>query len=93
MHAAESGVVVYAGDGLRGFGNAVVLDHGGGATTLYGHLREIHVRSGGVVATGTAIGTVGRTGNATTSHLHFEVRLEGRAVDPMNFLQRTDAIR
>lgn len=88
--AAETGIVTYAGDGLRGYGNAAVLDHGGGATTLYGHLKEIHVQSGDAVARGSVIGTVGRTGNATTSHLHFELRLEGRHVDPLEFLQRTD---
>lgn len=93
VRAAETGVVAYAGDGMRGFGNAVVLDHGGGATTLYGHLSEIHVRSGETVAAGSVIGAVGRTGNATTSHLHFELRWRGRSVDPADYLQRTDGIR
>lgn len=93
VRAAETGVVAYAGDGMRGFGNAAVLDHGGGATTLYGHLSEIHVRSGDTVLAGSVIGTVGRTGNATTSHLHFELRMGSRAVDPADYLQRTEAIR
>ncbi len=88
VRAAETGVVLYAGDRMRGFGNAAVLDHGGGATTLYGHLKEIHVKSGDAVAAGTVIGAVGRTGNATTSHLHFELRMGDRSVDPMNYLQR-----
>jgi murein DD-endopeptidase MepM/ murein hydrolase activator NlpD len=90
VRASEAGVVAYAGDGLRGFGIAAVLDHGGGASTLYGHLREIHVKSGDVVAAGSVIGAVGRTGNATTPHLHFELRLEGRPVDPADYLQRMD---
>jgi murein DD-endopeptidase MepM/ murein hydrolase activator NlpD len=89
VRAAETGVVRYAGDGLRGFGNAAVLDHGGGAETLYGHLKEIHVKSGDAVEAGTVIGAVGRTGNATTSHLHFELRMGGRSVDPVIYLQRT----
>jgi murein DD-endopeptidase MepM/ murein hydrolase activator NlpD len=93
VRAAETGVVLYAGDGMRGFGNVAVLDHGGGATTLYGHLKEIHVRSGDAVAAGTVIGTVGRTGNATTSHLHFEVRIGGRPVDPADHLQPTGVPR
>lgn len=93
VRAAETGVVVYAGDGMRGFGNTAVLDHGGGTTTLYGHLKEIHVKSGDIVAAGSVIGAVGRTGNATTSHLHFELRMEGRSVDPVNVLQRTDGPR
>ena len=88
VRAAEAGVVLYAGDGMRGFGNAAVLDHGGGAETLYGHLREIHVKSGDAVAAGTVIGAVGRTGNATTSHLHFELRMGGRSVDPVDHLEK-----
>jgi len=83
---AGEGTVSYAGDSLRGYGNAAVLDHGGGITTLYGHLREIRVLSGEVVSQGTVIGTVGRTGNATTSHLHFEIRVDGRSVDPAKYL-------
>jgi murein DD-endopeptidase MepM/ murein hydrolase activator NlpD len=78
---------------MRGFGNTAVLDHGGGTTTLYGHLKEIHVKSGDIVAAGSVIGAVGRTGNATTSHLHFELRMEGRSVDPVNLLQRTNEPR
>jgi murein DD-endopeptidase MepM/ murein hydrolase activator NlpD len=90
VRAAETGMVTYAGNGLRGYGNAATLDHGGGATTLYGHLEEIHVQSGDAVTRGSVIGTVGKTGNATTSHLHFELRLQGRPVDPVDLLQRTD---
>lgn len=87
--AAGEGTVVYAGDSLRGYGNAAVLDHGEGISTLYGHLREICVKSGDVVSPGTVIGTVGRTGNVTTSHLHFEIRVGGRSVDPAKYLPRT----
>jgi murein DD-endopeptidase MepM/ murein hydrolase activator NlpD len=86
VRASETGIVVYAGGGLRGYGNAAMLDHGGGATTLYGHLKEIHVKSGDVVAAGSVIGAVGRTGNATTDHLHFELRMEGRSVNPSDYL-------
>jgi murein DD-endopeptidase MepM/ murein hydrolase activator NlpD len=93
VRASETGLVVYAGDGLRGYGNAAMLDHGGGATTLYGHLMEIHVKSGDVVAAGSVIGTVGRTGNATTTHLHFELRLEGRSVNPSDYLPRMEEPR
>jgi murein DD-endopeptidase MepM/ murein hydrolase activator NlpD len=91
VRASESGFVSYAGDRLRGFGNAVLLDHGGDASTLYAHLREIHVESGEVVAAGSVIGSVGRTGNATTPHLHFELRLEGIPVDPADYLRRAEA--
>jgi murein DD-endopeptidase MepM/ murein hydrolase activator NlpD len=93
VRAAETGVVTYAGSGLRGFGNAAVLDHGGGSTSLYGHLREIQVKSGDVVSAGSVIGTVGRTGNATTSHLHFELVVDGRSVDPADYLQGAEGTR
>jgi murein DD-endopeptidase MepM/ murein hydrolase activator NlpD len=88
VRAAERGIAVYAGNGMRGYGNAVVIDHGEGVTTLYGHLETIRVKSPDVVAAGAPIGTVGRTGNATTDHLHFELRIDGEAVDPLGILER-----
>ena len=90
VRAAGYGVVLYAGDGLRGYGNAIVLDHGDGVTTLYGHLRDIRVQSGDAVAAGNVIGSVGDTGNATTTHLHFELRLEGEGLDPERYLEETE---
>jgi murein DD-endopeptidase MepM/ murein hydrolase activator NlpD len=88
VHAAEAGTTVYAGGGMRGYGNTVVLDHGDGVTTLYGHLRAVRVKSADVVPEGAVIGTVGRTGNATAFHLHFELRVDGEAVDPLAYLAR-----
>jgi murein DD-endopeptidase MepM/ murein hydrolase activator NlpD len=87
VRAAGYGVVVYAGKGMRGYGNAIVLDHGDGITTLYGHLRSYRVQSGDVVAAGSVIGAVGDTGNATTTHLHFEIRRNGKEVDPEKYLE------
>jgi murein DD-endopeptidase MepM/ murein hydrolase activator NlpD len=87
VRAAAHGVVIYAGDRMRGYGNAVVLDHGDEITTLYGHLDTIRVQSGDAVGQGQRIGTVGSTGNATTTHLHFELRVGGDAIDPESILQ------
>lgn len=86
VRASERGTVVYAGNGMRGYGNAVVIDHGGGVTTLYGHLDAIRVESGDAVPAGAVIGTVGRSGNATAYHLHFEIRVDGEPVDPLGHL-------
>jgi murein DD-endopeptidase MepM/ murein hydrolase activator NlpD len=86
VRASEQGTVVYAGSGMRGYGNAVVIDHGGGVTTLYGHLDAIRVESGDAVPAGALIGTVGRSGNATAYHLHFEIRVDGEPVDPLGLL-------
>lgn len=88
VRAAGQGAVSYAGNGMRGYGNAVILDHGDGLETLYGHLEEIRVKSAEAVSAGAVIGTVGRTGNATTSHLHFELRVDREAVDPVGYLKR-----
>lgn len=82
VRAADLGVATYAGNVLRGYGNAVILDHGGGITTLYGHLATIRVQFGETVPAGAVIGTIGRSGNATAYHLHFELRVDGQAVDP-----------
>ena len=86
--AASPGVASFAGSGKRGYGRAVILDHGEGITTLYGHLATIRVQSGETVPAGAVIGTVGRSGNATTYHLHFELRIDGEAVDPFPYLNR-----
>jgi murein DD-endopeptidase MepM/ murein hydrolase activator NlpD len=88
VRAASTGLAKYAGNGMRGYGNAVILDHADGITTLYGHLAAIRVRSGKTVPAGAVIGTVGRSGNATTHHLHFELRVDGVAVDPVPYLNR-----
>jgi murein DD-endopeptidase MepM/ murein hydrolase activator NlpD len=80
--AAGDGVVVFAGR-QGGYGNVIYVDHGGGVITRYGHLRRIETKRDAVVAAGERIGQVGSTGRATGPHLHFEVRLDGRAVDPV----------
>ncbi len=83
--AAAAGVVIYAGwEG--GYGNLVVIDHGGGLATAYGHQSRIAVSLGQSVAQGQVIGYVGSTGHSTGPHLHFEVRVDGQAVDPLGYL-------
>jgi murein DD-endopeptidase MepM/ murein hydrolase activator NlpD len=85
VRAAAAGTVVVAGP-VSGYGNAIVVDHGGGLATLYGHLSRFGVHAGSTVAAGQTIGAVGNTGNSTGPHLHFEVRVNGTPVDPMRYL-------
>lgn len=85
VRAAAAGAVVVAGY-VSGYGTAIVIDHGGGLATLYGHLSRLGVRVGSRVAAGQTIGAVGNTGNSTGPHLHFEVRVHGTPVDPMRYL-------
>jgi murein DD-endopeptidase MepM/ murein hydrolase activator NlpD len=83
--AAAAGVVIYAGwEG--GYGNLTVIDHGGGLATAYGHQSRIAVSVGQSVSQGETIGFVGSTGHSTGPHLHFEVRVNGEAVDPLGYL-------
>jgi murein DD-endopeptidase MepM/ murein hydrolase activator NlpD len=94
--AAGDGVVTFTGR-YYGYGNMITIDHGGGVITAYAHLRKMLVKPGMVISAGQQIGEVGSTGRATGPHLHFEVRLEGRAVDPdlamrVGALQRTDPV-
>lgn len=84
--AATDGVVTYTGV-LGGYGNCVIINHGDGVVTLYGHGQEIQTTLGTVVKQGDIIMTVGSTGNSTGPHLHFEVRKNGIAVDPIPYLK------
>ena len=85
IYAAGAGEVVVAGD-RGGYGNAVVIDHGGQLGTLYAHQSRLGVEVGQVVEKGDVIGFVGSTGFSTGPHLHFEVRLNGVPVDPLGYL-------
>ncbi len=86
IRAAENGVVVYAGNELRGFGNLLLIKHADGWTTAYAHADTLLVRRGDRVNRGQAIATVGRTGNVDRPQLHFEIRKGPRPVDPRNEL-------
>jgi murein DD-endopeptidase MepM/ murein hydrolase activator NlpD len=86
VFAASGGRVVFAGT-MSGYGNAIVVDHGGGVATTYNHLSGFSVSNGSGVSRGQTIGSVGCTGYCTGPHLHFEVRLGGSPVDPMPYLQ------
>jgi len=91
--AARAGTVAFCGGTHGGYGTMVVLDHGDGIQTLYAHAQKVLVKTGDSVSRGQPIALVGRTGNATTEHCHFELRVENRAVDPMPFLTATTEAR
>ncbi len=84
--AAAAGRVTFAGWNPGGWGNLVVIEHGGGVRTWYAHLAGVAVRRGQLVLPAARVGTVGATGRATGPHLHFEVRLRGAAIDPLTGL-------
>ena len=83
--AAQSGVVIEAG-WIGGYGNAVMIDHGGGIVTLYGHNESFAVGVGQQVSQGQVIAYCGSTGNSTGPHCHFEVRVNGEPVSPWDYL-------
>ena len=91
VHATAAGVVTVAGPS-GGYGNMVEVDHGGGLSTRYGHLSAIAVSPGQQVSPGAVLGRVGSTGRSTGPHLHYEVRIDGEAVDPSRFLRAATAL-
>lgn len=85
IQAADSGTVICAG-WLGGYGNCVMIDHGGGLVTLYGHNQSLYVSEGQYVNKGHVIAAAGSTGYSTGPHCHFEVRLHGEVTEPLNYL-------
>ncbi len=87
IKSAEDGVVIYAGNALKGFGNLVLMRHTGNYVTVYAHAKTLEVQRGDHVRRGDIIGKSGQTGYVTTPQLYFEVRKGATPVDPLGFLQ------
>ncbi len=90
IYATADGTVTTAGYNNGGYGNLIKLDHGKGIETRYGHLSAILVSEGQHVVRGQQIARMGSTGRSTGSHLHYEVRIDGRAVNPIPFMKSND---
>ena len=90
VYATADGTVSSAGYNNGGYGNLIKLDHGKGIETRYGHLSAILVSAGQHVVRGQQIARMGSTGRSTGSHLHYEVRIDGRAVNPIPFMKSND---
>jgi murein DD-endopeptidase MepM/ murein hydrolase activator NlpD len=87
VRATADGIVVEAGE-HAGYGRLVVVDHGFGVTTYYGHLSSFNVVVGQQLKRGDAIGNVGVSGRSTGPHVHYEVRINGAPVNPMRYLRQ-----
>jgi murein DD-endopeptidase MepM/ murein hydrolase activator NlpD len=91
IRAAESGVVAYAGNELKGYGNLILIRHAGGYVTAYAHAKSLNVKRGDTVKRGDIIAIAGQTGAVQSPQLHFEVRKGPAAMDPMKFLSSSTA--
>jgi murein DD-endopeptidase MepM/ murein hydrolase activator NlpD len=91
VRAADSGVVAYAGNELKGYGNLVLIRHEDGYVTAYAHAKELFVKRGDTVKRGDVIAKAGQTGSVSSPQLHFEVRKGATALDPMKFLNASTA--
>ncbi|MEO5774785.1 MAG: M23 family metallopeptidase [Sphingomicrobium sp.] len=90
IYATADGVVLRAGWNNGGYGNLVEIDHGRGIATRYGHMSAVLVQAGQHITRGQQIGRMGSTGRSTGNHLHYEVRIDGRPVNPVPFMKSTD---
>lgn len=86
LYAADAGTVVHSGWG-NGYGNYVKIDHGGGKQTLYAHASELFVKEGDEVSKGETVAAMGSTGWSTGSHIHFEVIIDGKKYNPLNYIK------
>ncbi len=91
IRAADTGVVAYAGNELKGYGNLVLIRHAGGYVTAYAHAKELLVKRGDKIERGAIIGKAGQTGSVSSPQLHFEVRKGATALDPMKYMSSTTA--
>ena len=89
VYAADDGTITYADWAQTGYGYTIIIDHGDGRSTWYNHLKGTLLEAGNFVPRGTPIGEVGSTGHSSGPHLHFELRIDGEAVDPMAYLPGT----
>jgi murein DD-endopeptidase MepM/ murein hydrolase activator NlpD len=89
VYAIADGEVIYAGDGLRGYGNVVILRHDRKTSSLYAHNSELKVKQGDQIKQGTIVALLGNTGHSTGPHVHFEIRDGDTAVNPRNVLPRS----
>jgi len=89
VYAIADGEVIYAGDGLRGYGNVVILRHDRKTSSLYAHNSELKVKQGDQVTKGTLVALLGNTGHSTGPHVHFEIRDGDVAVNPRNVLPKS----
>ena len=85
IHAAKAGTVIFAGQ-MSGYGNVVIVDHGGGFSTLYAHQSRLAASEGQQVTQGQVIGYSGNTGHSTGPHVHFETRVNGNPQNPRQYL-------
>ncbi|MBP7952181.1 MAG: M23 family metallopeptidase, partial [Sphingorhabdus sp.] len=90
---ATADAIVARSEWVRGYGKFIELSHGNQIETRYGHMSALNVYAGQRVKKGEIIGFMGSTGNSTGSHLHYEVRVSGLAVNPISFLSPTDSAR
>jgi murein DD-endopeptidase MepM/ murein hydrolase activator NlpD len=87
IRSAQDGVVIYAGSGLKGFGNLALVRHANNYITVYAHAKELRVKRGDQVKRDDVIGASGQTGNVSTPQVHFEVRKDSAPVDPLRLLE------
>jgi murein DD-endopeptidase MepM/ murein hydrolase activator NlpD len=92
VHAAAPGVAIYVGHGLEGYGNVVILRHDDNLTTLYAHNSHLEVKQGDTIKQGTVIAKVGSTGHSTGPHLHFEIRVGEKPINPRDRLPKNKYI-